>query len=62
MIHKVVQIFSQGRVNQELGREGILPFSKFWASSKPFNAPLSGLGLRTLSSVAFTTILTNQTS
>lgn len=38
-------IFSQGRVNQELGREGILPFSKFWASNKPFNAPLAGLGL-----------------
>lgn len=38
-------IFSQGRVNQELGREGILPFSKFWASNRPFNAPLAGLGL-----------------
>jgi len=39
-------IFSQGRVNQELGREGILPFSKFWGYNRPFNAPLSGLGLR----------------
>ncbi|KAF5381824.1 hypothetical protein D9757_008314 [Collybiopsis confluens] len=38
-------IFSQGRVNQELGREGILPFSKFWGSNRPFNAPLTGLGL-----------------
>ncbi|TFK34251.1 high affinity methionine permease [Crucibulum laeve] len=37
--------FSQGRVNQELGKEGILPFSKFWASSWPRNAPLTGLGL-----------------
>jgi len=37
-------IFSQGRVNQELGREGILPFSKFWGSNRPFNAPLAGLG------------------
>ncbi|KAF9545394.1 high affinity methionine permease [Agrocybe pediades] len=36
-------IFSQGRVNQELGREGILPFSKFWGSNRPFNAPLVGL-------------------
>lgn len=43
-------IFSQGRVNQELGREGILPLSKFWGSNKPFNAPLAGLGLRTSSS------------
>ena len=39
-------IFSQGRVNQELGREGILPFSKFWGSNRPCNAPLAGLGLR----------------
>lgn len=38
-------IFSQGRVNQELGREGILPFSKLWGSNRPFNAPLAGLGL-----------------
>ncbi|KLT39208.1 high affinity methionine permease [Cutaneotrichosporon oleaginosum] len=38
-------IFSQGRVNQELGREGILPLSKLWASNKPFGAPLAGLGL-----------------
>ncbi|KAF9552203.1 amino acid transporter [Agrocybe pediades] len=35
--------FSQGRVNQDLGREGILPFSKFWGSNRPFNAPLVGL-------------------
>ena len=36
-------IFSQGRIVQELGREGILPFSKIWASNRPFNAPLAGL-------------------
>ncbi|KAF9552199.1 hypothetical protein CPC08DRAFT_768479 [Agrocybe pediades] len=35
--------FSQGCVNQELGREGILPFWKFWDSNRPFNAPLVGL-------------------
>ncbi|KAF9265693.1 high-affinity methionine permease [Marasmius fiardii PR-910] len=39
-------LFSQGRINQELGREGVLPFSKFWASNKPFNSPLAGLGLQ----------------
>ncbi|CDZ97857.1 high affinity methionine permease [Phaffia rhodozyma] len=38
-------LFSQGRVNQELGREGIYPFAKFFASNKPFNAPLAGLAL-----------------
>ncbi|CAI6087845.1 hypothetical protein V2G26_010131 [Clonostachys chloroleuca] len=36
-------IFSQGRLIQELGREGVLPFSRFWASNRPFNAPLPGL-------------------
>ncbi|KAF2018229.1 high affinity methionine permease [Aaosphaeria arxii CBS 175.79] len=36
-------IFSQGRIVQELGREGILPLSRLWASNRPFNAPLAGL-------------------
>ncbi|RDA83643.1 hypothetical protein CP532_4664 [Ophiocordyceps camponoti-leonardi (nom. inval.)] len=36
-------LFSQGRLVQELGREGILPFSGLWASNRPFNAPLAGL-------------------
>ncbi|KAL5333549.1 amino acid/polyamine transporter I [Aspergillus crustosus] len=36
-------IFSQGRIVQELGREGVLPFSKLWASNKPFHAPAAGL-------------------
>lgn len=36
-------IFSQGRLVQEIGREGILPWSRFWGSNKPFNTPLVGL-------------------
>ncbi|KAL6230341.1 hypothetical protein BDW75DRAFT_74159 [Aspergillus navahoensis] len=36
-------IFSQGRIIQELGREGVLPLSKFWASNKPFKSPAAGL-------------------
>lgn len=36
-------IFSQGRIIQQLGREGVLPFSSFFASSKPFNSPAVGL-------------------
>ncbi|CAL1709012.1 unnamed protein product [Somion occarium] len=36
-------LFSHGRVIQELGREGILPFSSFFASNKPFGAPMAGL-------------------
>ncbi|KAK1215538.1 hypothetical protein PQX77_021840 [Marasmius sp. AFHP31] len=35
--------FVMGRVIQELGREGLLPFSSFFASNKPFDAPLAGL-------------------
>ncbi|KAL1964613.1 hypothetical protein VTN77DRAFT_6787 [Rasamsonia byssochlamydoides] len=36
-------LFSQGRIVQELGREGVLPFSKVWASNWPFNSPAAGL-------------------
>ncbi|TFK65497.1 APC amino acid permease [Pluteus cervinus] len=35
--------FALSRGVQELGREGILPNSKFFASNKPFNAPLAAL-------------------
>lgn len=37
--------FAHSRVNQEFAKEGILPFSKFWASNKPFNAPAAALFL-----------------
>jgi amino acid transporter len=40
--------FTQSRVIQELGREGILPYSSFFASSEPFNAPLPGLSAQWL--------------
>ncbi|EPS98575.1 hypothetical protein FOMPIDRAFT_1037459 [Fomitopsis schrenkii] len=35
--------YTHGRVVQALGQEGIIPFSKFFASNKPFGAPLAGL-------------------
>lgn len=44
-------IFSQGRIVQELGKEGILPFSRFFASSKPFGTPFVGLFTHWLVSV-----------
>ncbi|KAG2066670.1 amino acid transporter [Suillus decipiens] len=44
-------LFTQGRVVQELGREGILPLSSFFASNKPFNAPLAGLFAQWLVSI-----------
>ncbi|EGV62746.1 hypothetical protein CANTEDRAFT_131448 [Yamadazyma tenuis ATCC 10573] len=36
-------IFSQGRIIQQLGREGSLPISRLWATSKPFGTPFMGL-------------------
>jgi amino acid transporter len=35
--------FAQARVNQELAKEGVIPFPKFWASSWPFGSPSAGL-------------------
>ncbi|CAI0642235.1 unnamed protein product [Colletotrichum noveboracense] len=37
--------FAHARLNQELAKEGLLPFSRFWASNKPFNAPAASLFL-----------------
>ncbi|KAI0787657.1 APC amino acid permease [Fomes fomentarius] len=36
-------LFTHGRVIQVLGREGVLPFSSFFAGNRPFNTPLGGL-------------------
>ena len=35
--------FAHSRVNHELAREGVLPWSKFWASTKPFNTPAASV-------------------
>ncbi|KAG9675240.1 high affinity methionine permease, partial [Aureobasidium melanogenum] len=35
--------FAQARVNQELAKEGVIPFPRFWASSWPAGAPGAGL-------------------
>lgn len=39
----MVFTFAQARVNQELAKEGVLPYPKFWASSWPRGAPGAGL-------------------
>lgn len=31
--------FAHARLNQEMAKEGLLPWSRFWASNRPFNAP-----------------------
>jgi amino acid transporter len=34
---------SQARVNQEIARQGFLPYGRFLSSSEPFGAPMGGL-------------------
>ncbi|CAO1613891.1 unnamed protein product [Jaminaea pallidilutea] len=36
-------VFAQGRLNQALGRDDLIPFAKLFASNRPFNAPLTGI-------------------
>ncbi|KAI0835650.1 amino acid permease-domain-containing protein [Hypoxylon sp. FL0890] len=35
--------FAQSRVNQELAKEGVIPFPRFWASGWPVGSPSAGL-------------------
>ncbi|KAK7046438.1 high affinity methionine permease [Favolaschia claudopus] len=44
-------MFTQGRVIQELAREGITPLPALFATNKPFGAPLAGLTVLYLISV-----------
>ncbi|KAL5406739.1 hypothetical protein PMIN03_007620 [Paraphaeosphaeria minitans] len=39
----MVVTFALARLNQEIARQGFLPFSKVLASTKPFNAPMGAL-------------------
>ncbi|KAL6234574.1 amino acid permease-domain-containing protein [Aspergillus navahoensis] len=43
--------FAQARVNQELAKEGVIPFPTFWASSWPCGSPSSGLLLHFIPSL-----------
>ncbi|KAL2127288.1 hypothetical protein VTI74DRAFT_10964 [Chaetomium olivicolor] len=40
--------FAHARLNQELGKEGLLPLSRVWGSNKPFNSPAAALFLHWL--------------
>ena len=42
---------SKARVNQEIARQGFLPFSRLLSSSRPFNSPLGGLFVHYVPSV-----------
>lgn len=35
--------FASSRVNRELAKEGIVPWSKFWASTRPFGTPAAAV-------------------
>lgn len=54
------QSFAMPRVKQELAKEGVLPFSRFWASDWPFNAPTGAIFLHWIFTSAL--ILGSQTS
>lgn len=38
--------FTNSRLTQELAKEGLLPFGRFWASNRPFNAPAASVSVR----------------
>ncbi|KAG5913330.1 hypothetical protein E4U53_004902 [Claviceps sorghi] len=43
--------FAQGRLNQELAKEGVLPWPRFWASGWPLGSPSAGLLLHLAASL-----------
>ena len=47
---------SQARLNQEIARQGFLPFAKYLSSSYPFNAPLGGLIVHYIPSILVVTL------
>ncbi|KAF2228084.1 amino acid/polyamine transporter I, partial [Elsinoe ampelina] len=47
----MVVTFSLARINQEVARAGLIPFSSYLSSSRPFNSPLGGLIVHYIPSV-----------
>jgi amino acid transporter len=43
--------FAHARLNQEFAKEGLLPWSRFWASNKPFNAPATAVSSSSMHSL-----------
>nr|CDP24888.1 Putative low-affinity methionine permease [Podospora anserina S mat+] len=48
----MVVTFSLARLNQEIARQGLLPYGHLWSSSQPFGAPLGALMVHYIPSVA----------
>ncbi|KUJ17477.1 amino acid transporter [Mollisia scopiformis] len=49
--------YAHARVNQEIAKEGILPFSSFWATTYPTGAPTGGLFLHFIPSIIMITAI-----
>lgn len=49
--------FAHARVNQEIAKEGVLPFGAFWASTWPFGAPTGGIFLHFIPSIIMITAI-----
>ncbi|KAH6666300.1 high affinity methionine permease [Halenospora varia] len=49
--------FAHARVNQEIAKEGVLPFGTFWASTWPFGAPTGGIFLHFIPSIIMITAI-----
>ncbi|KAK4226003.1 amino acid/polyamine transporter I [Podospora fimiseda] len=47
----MVVTFALSRLNQEIARQGVIPFGRILSSSKPFGAPLGGLIIHWIPSV-----------
>ncbi|KAK3377441.1 amino acid permease-domain-containing protein [Podospora didyma] len=52
----IVVTFALARLNQEIARQGFLPFGDFLSSSRPFGAPLGGLIVHYIPSVVVISI------
>ncbi|KAF2097094.1 amino acid transporter [Rhizodiscina lignyota] len=52
----MVATFALGRLNQEIARQGFLPFGRILASNRPFNAPLAALIVHLIPSILVITI------
>ena len=50
-------LFTSGRLVQELGREGVLPRSSFFASDWPFRTPMAGLFVQWIVSSVYVLLL-----
>ena len=51
--NNLTAMFTHGRTVQELGREGLLPWSPFFASDWPFNTPMAGLFVQWIASSVY---------